>query len=337
MPVLKTAQILDRLRCPSCGYGLGQKNGRLFCASEACEQSAKPFLMLGGQPVLVDFKTSLFQRVTYAGGATPITRPLGLAGQLLDRFRENLYGENRPAEAKAAEVIAQLKDKPDALLLVVGGGTAGSGTRQLYSAPDLKIIGLDVFPTDLTTMVADAHRLPFADESMDAVWIQAVLEHVLDPRLCVAEIHRVLKPDGLIYADTPFMQQVHGGPFDFHRFSLNGHRWLMRDFVQLDAGTVGGAGVSLLWALRYFLLSFGLPNKLATALTLPFFWLRSFDRITSLNGNADAANGVYFLGRKSSVPMTPKEIVQYYHDMRMDPRKRAAAPLASISPVTARR
>jgi ubiquinone/menaquinone biosynthesis C-methylase UbiE len=32
------------------------------------------------------------------------------------------------------------------------------------------------------------------------VWIQAVLEHVLDPPIVVAEIYRVLRPGGLVYA-----------------------------------------------------------------------------------------------------------------------------------------
>ena len=62
---------------------------------------------------------------------------------------------------------------------------------------------------------------------------------------------------------------------------------------------------------RTLLLSAGL-----LLLTMPFFWLRLFDRITSRNRNTDAANGVYFLGRKSHIPLTPNEIVQYYHDMR---------------------
>lgn len=337
MPVLKLAEILDKLRCPCCGSSFQQRGEQLFCSNAACDHANEPFMTLSGQPVLVNFRESMFLRSTYAGGSTPITRPLGLPGRLLDMFRENLYGANRPAEAKAGEVIERLRETPDAVLLVIGGGTAGSGTRELYAASDLRIIGLDVFPTELTTMVADGHRLPFADASIDAVWIQAVLEHVLDPQMCVAEIHRVLKPDGIIYADTPFMQQVHGGAFDFHRYSLNGHRWLLRNFSQIDAGAVGGAGVSLLWALRYFFLSFGMPNKVATALTLPFFWLRYFDRITTRNGNADAANGVYFLGRKSSVPMSQKEIVEYYRAMREAPRRQDVATAPQGAPVAARR
>jgi SAM-dependent methyltransferase len=45
--------------------------------------------------------------------------------------------------------------------------------------------------------------------ALTVCWIQAVLEHALDPPVVVAEIYRVLKPGGLVYADTPFMQRVH--------------------------------------------------------------------------------------------------------------------------------
>jgi len=56
--------------------------------------------------------------------------------------------------------------------------------------------------------------------------VQAGLEHVRDLWQVVAEIHRVLKDDGLVYAETPFMQQVHEGPYDFTRFTESGHRYL---------------------------------------------------------------------------------------------------------------
>jgi SAM-dependent methyltransferase len=339
MPVLETAGIMDILRCPCCKSRVEMREGRYFCTDTTCLYDKTAFEMIGNQPVLVDFGTSVFKRATYAGGKVPIVRPLGLAGRLLDRIRESIYGPNRPAEAKAAELIARLSKIDFPRVLVVGGGTAGSGTRELYAAATIDIVGLDVFPTELTTLVADGHKLPFAAESFDAVWIQAVLEHVLDPQACVAEIHRVLKPDGFVYADTPFMQQVHGGAFDFHRFSLNGHRWLFRNFAQIEAGVVGGAGVSLLWSLRYFLRSFGWGNKISTLMTLPFIWLRLFDRLTSRNGNADGANGVYFLGQKSQIAMSPQDIVEYYHAMREAPRKRKSltAPAGEAAPGLARR
>jgi ubiquinone/menaquinone biosynthesis C-methylase UbiE len=59
--------------------------------------------------------------------------------------------------------------------------------------------------------VCDAHHLPFQIESFDGVIVQAVLEHVFDPNRYVEEIHRVLKMDAVVYAETPFIQQADEG------------------------------------------------------------------------------------------------------------------------------
>ncbi len=58
-----------------------------------------------------------------------------------------------------------------------------------------------------TTVGADLHKpfvacsatnMPFADDTFDAIWSYAVLEHVPEPELALAEIRRVLKPGGLL-------------------------------------------------------------------------------------------------------------------------------------------
>src|SRR4029079_11363432 len=112
-----------------------------------------------------------------------------------------------------------------------------------------------------------------------AVLVQAVLEHVLDPARVVGEIHRVLRPDGLVYAETPFLQQVHAGPYDFTRYTSSGHRYLFRSFEEIAAGPVAGPGTQLLWSVDHLMrgvIRSELAGKLARAL---FFWLRYFDRL----------------------------------------------------------
>ena len=45
--------------------------------------------------------------------------------------------------------------------------------------------------------------LPFSDSNFDAVTLLAVLEHVFDPYHLIREIHRVLRPGGLLVIDVP--------------------------------------------------------------------------------------------------------------------------------------
>jgi 2-polyprenyl-6-hydroxyphenyl methylase/3-demethylubiquinone-9 3-methyltransferase len=50
--------------------------------------------------------------------------------------------------------------------------------------------------------VGTGEAIPAADQSLDCVVIVDVLEHVADPAAVLAEIHRVLKPGGLLLFDT---------------------------------------------------------------------------------------------------------------------------------------
>lgn len=100
-------------------------------------------------------------------------------------------------------------------MLVIESGEKGSGTSELFDCDDINLTGIDIYISESVDLVCDGHYLPFVSSNFDGVWIQAVLEHVVEPSIVVAEIHRVLKDEGLVYAETPFMQQVHEGGYDY--------------------------------------------------------------------------------------------------------------------------
>ncbi|MFN3171109.1 MAG: class I SAM-dependent methyltransferase [Hyphomicrobiales bacterium] len=186
-------------------------------------------------------------------------------------------------------------------VLVVGSGTAGSGTEELYRSPGITITGIDVYESSSVNCIADAHYIPLPDACIDGVWIQAVLEHVVEPSVVVAEIHRVLKTNGLIYAETPFMQQVHEGAFDFTRFTVLGHRYLFRDFEMIDCGGNKGPAIALAWSIRYFFWALLRSATMARFIgLLSTFALRPFEFLTDRRALHDASSGVFFLGKKSN-------------------------------------
>src|SRR3954454_3766754 len=51
-------------------------------------------------------------------------------------------------------------------------------------------------------LVSDAQALPFADDSFDATLAMHMLYHVPDRRLAIAELRRVLRPDGVALVVT---------------------------------------------------------------------------------------------------------------------------------------
>jgi len=55
---------------------------------------------------------------------------------------------------------------------------------------------------DAEAVTADAEALPFADDSLDAILALLMLYHPDDRAAAIAECHRVLAPDGRLYAST---------------------------------------------------------------------------------------------------------------------------------------
>ena len=66
---------------------------------------------------------------------------------------------------------------------------------------------------------ADAANLPFRSSSFDAVICAELLEHVRDPVAVLAEMHRVVRTQGIVLATVPFLYQVHGDPSDYGRYT----------------------------------------------------------------------------------------------------------------------
>lgn len=289
---------LHLLRCPRC---TGPMTTRRTCPK--CGE----FPAADGQPVLVDFDNSILDRARFEAraGASPVVRSAASS-----RLKRLLLGPNRAAERVAGLMSAQVGKS--GRVLVIGGGEIGSGAEALYAGCD--VVGVDIYPSPHTQIVADAHSLPFVDEAFEGVWIQAVLEHVLDPETVVDEIHRVLKPGGLVYADTPFMQQVHEGAYDFTRFTLSGQRWLFRRFEMIEGGATSGAGSALVWSIRHFVRAVSGSRRLGQAVSGLFFWLSWFDGRSQRH--EDAAGGTWLYARKGVDALKPQDMVAFYDARR---------------------
>lgn len=310
---MSSSSVAQWVRCPKCGTELTLLGKLTFCVNNNCSFSSDGFPMVHGQPVIIDFDDSIFDRKAYeqTDGAV-IARDTSRRSPG-SRLHNIINGSNPVAAGNCTRFLNALKlYVKHPVVLVIGGGTIGAGADELYADPAVQVVGTDVYASRNTCLLVDGHKLPFKDGIFDGVWIQAVLEHVLDPAIVVAEIHRVLRPSGLVYAETPFMQQVHERAYDFTRFTLSGHRWLFRRFDEIRAGPVSGPSVALLWSIRYFARALGAGDKMSRLVSLPFFWIRFFDRFCHGRKGADAAGGTFFLGRRSRGELDSASMPAYY-------------------------
>ena len=106
--------------------------------------------------------------------------------------------------------------KPGGKLLDLGSSDGGTLRHFAELRPDLSFASADIaglpetYPrgTDFRRANFDTDRLPWPDGSFDAVTCMHVVEHLQNPQHILSEAARVLKPDGLLYVETPHPKSV---------------------------------------------------------------------------------------------------------------------------------
>jgi len=300
-----TTQVQERLICPHCRVRLHSRGESFVC--NAC---GNYYPVIAGIPILIDVSSSAFRIDSYE-------RPRPLSGaerakraarDLLPRISLNVAA--RRNYQKFREMLFNQSSQPR--VLIVGGATAGAGMSELLGEQRIEFVESDVAIDERTTLVCDAQNLPFAEETFDGVIIQAVLFYLPEYGQCISEIFRVLKPGGIIYSESPFMEQVVGGAYDFYRFTLRGHEYQFRQFEKLSSGVSGGPAMATAWSIQYLMLSF-VQNAALRAATRIFckctlFWMKYLDLLLANKpGAVDAAAGTYFMGRRPGEARTDEQ------------------------------
>jgi SAM-dependent methyltransferase/uncharacterized protein YbaR (Trm112 family) len=307
---------LSNLQCLHC-------NGKLHANYDErieCFQCKSYYPIINGVPVIINEEKSIFSFADFQNHKN-LFFDISLQGNLKAKISSLLpaLSFNKISRQNFDLLLDKLKGKKaKASVLILGGSIEGQGISKFINSPSLDIIESDVSFGPKTQIILDAHDIPFQAETFDCVIAQAVLEHVVDPQQCVSEIYRVLKPGGFVYSEIPFMQQVHGGAYDFTRYTLSGHRRLFRKFEQLKAGAVAGPGTALGWSYMYFLFSlFAYTDSLKLFLKffarITGFWLKYFDYFTiNSKRSIDGASVTFFIGSKSNETLSDRQLIKYY-------------------------
>jgi SAM-dependent methyltransferase/uncharacterized protein YbaR (Trm112 family) len=301
--------IQDKLRCPITKAKLAYNGNYLITVTDHKIR----YPIIDGVPILINDKNSLF---SVENIMNKLSTPINLYESKFKKIGRNCVptiGVNLVAEENYSKIATILPNK--AKILVIGGGIKGHGIHILYNNKSFEVIASDVIYGPCTKLICDCHDIPFEDETFDCVIVQAVLEHVLDPPRCVDEIHRVLNSSGIVYSETPFMQQVHMRQYDFTRFTYLGHRNLFSKFEEIKSGLTGGPGMALAWSYNYFLRSFTTNNKIRIILLLfarfTSFYFKYFDYyLINKPGSYDAASGYFFIGKKSNKCLSGKDLIK---------------------------
>lgn len=101
--------------------------------------------------------------------------------------------------------------------------------RQFYEKLSKTIIAADIDQNENVSVLLEADRLPFIEESIDLVLFTEVIEHVSNPQLTLKEIARVLRVNGLLIITWPLFYPLHDFPKDFYRLTEFGMQTALND------------------------------------------------------------------------------------------------------------
>ncbi len=136
--------------------------------------------------------------------------------------------------------------------------------RQAIENAGYKWVGVDLRFSRFISVQGDAHQLPFRSGSVSAVFVWQCLEHVKAFWLVIEEIYRVLKPGGMVFGSTSFLEPYHD--FSFYGYSEKGLENLFAKFRGVEIYP----GISC-FALIPWTLSRRVANGKLTSLTVGFF------------------------------------------------------------------
>jgi SAM-dependent methyltransferase len=125
-------------------------------------------------------------------------------------------------------------DKPGAVVLDVAPQDH-EGAKPYFKKATVET--LDIDKDSGATYVADLcvnNKAIIPSNHFDYIVCTEVLEHTLQPFDAVNEMERILKPDGLVFASSPFNFRIHGPLPDCWRFTEHGWRALFKNFEIID-------------------------------------------------------------------------------------------------------
>lgn len=133
----------------------------------------------------------------------------------LNRFRKRVLARGRNLDGYQAVALDRFRSRLSLAgksILEIGADRDLKLLRQFQSEGATACLGLNSDPamfqgrselqdSGIRLLRGDATAMPFDDQSVDAIFSVATFEHILDMPRALREMHRVLRPAGIVYSN----------------------------------------------------------------------------------------------------------------------------------------
>jgi len=121
--------------------------------------------------------------------------------------------------------------------LQVPGQEAFTDIRAMF--PDKKYFGCDMRMGPRVDLILNLHNIDLPSETASTVIALDTFEHVEYPYKAMAEIYRILKPDGMVILSSVMNFPIHDYPYDYWRYTPEAFKSLLKQF---EGSFIGFAG-----------------------------------------------------------------------------------------------
>ncbi len=170
-----------------------------------------------------------------------------------DRLRPSITNPNYLVLRSRARLISKwVAQIPGKGLRVLDIGGRYQPYRPLVQARVRQYVAIDVIRTSLVDVVAKGEQLPLCSDTFDLAIATQVFEYFPEPRLAAQQIHRVLKPGGVLIMSVAAVcprvaEQEHW------RFLPTGVKFVLSDFAGVEivpeVSSIGGVFRLMNWSV----------------------------------------------------------------------------------------
>ncbi len=180
------------------------------------------------------------------------------------------------------------------LILELGGGPNSLNRKG--------VVNLDVNNYATVDVIGDARRIPFLNNTFDAIICNSVLENIWEVDMVVSESYRIIKNGGFVFFCVPLICARHH-TFDYHRWTLPGLVKLFERFEIMDKGTILGPGMYVNHIVKTIIFSCFSHNIFSNLISLIAAWvlfpIRFLDYIGKRSKDLEScSHTIYIIAQK---------------------------------------